>query len=125
MRRAVMLIGALWGPLYFVFFFATILEATVRRGGDPDNDLFIPFGVLMGLHVFTIVLLIGMTALYAVDAFRNPRVKHDQRVLWLIVLLLGGVIAMPIYWWLYVRRPDDTAPAPGAAVRPEAGRGFG
>lgn len=125
MRRTIMLVGALWGPVYFVFFLGLILEATLRNAGDPDNDLLIPFGVLIGLHVFTMVLLLGVTVLYVIDVFRNPRVKSDQRVLWLIVLLLGGLIAMPIYWWIYVRGSDDAVRGPGTAARPEAGRGFG
>jgi uncharacterized BrkB/YihY/UPF0761 family membrane protein len=24
-------------------------------------------------------------------------------LLWLILILLGGIIAMPVYWWLHVR----------------------
>jgi hypothetical protein len=45
---------------------------------------------------------------YVVHAWRSPRIDKDQRTLWVLVLLLGAPIAMPIYWWLYVR-PGGTS----------------
>ena len=103
MRRAPTLFGALWPAVYFVFFIVLVVEATLRNGGDPDNDLLIPFELLMVLHIGTMLIIIAAAVAYVVHAWRSPRVPKDQRTLWVIVLLLGGPIAMPIYWWLYVR----------------------
>ena len=127
MRQKLMLVGALWGPVYFVFFIGVMAVSVLRGNGEPDDDFLIPFGVLFALHMLAIVIALLTTVFFVIDVFRNPRVGQDQRVLWLIVLLLAGVVAMPIYWWLYVRSSADTAPptGPGAAARPEAGRGFG
>jgi hypothetical protein len=117
MRRALMLFAALWPAVYFVAFLALVAEATVRRGGDPDNDLLIPFGVLIALHIAT-MLIIGVAAVvYVLHAWRNSRIDKDERVLWVLVLLLGAPIAMPIYWWLHVRPRDARVPGePGSPL---------
>lgn len=115
MRRTLMLIGALWPPIYMLFFFALVIEATVRNGGDPDNDLLVPFGLLIGLHLLTMLVIIGAAIAYVVHTWNNPRLTSDQRTVWTIVLLLGAPVAMPIYWWIYVR-PSPTDPRPRATV---------
>ncbi|MDA0181644.1 hypothetical protein OJ997_15165 [Solirubrobacter phytolaccae] len=112
MRRAFMLFGAFWPPIYMVFFIALIVEATIRGGGDPDNDLLIPFGVLIGLHLATMLLMLGAAVAYVLHAWRNPRVPQDQRVLWLVVILLGAPIAIPIYWWIYLRPGSENRRTP-------------
>jgi intracellular septation protein A len=111
MVRALMLFAAVWPAVYFVAFIALVAEATVRGGGDPDNDLLIPFGVLIGLHLATMLIIMAAAVAYVVHAWRNPRIDKDQRLLWVLVLLLGAPIAMPIYWWLHVRlrEPRTTA----------------
>jgi hypothetical protein len=55
-------------------------------------------------------------------------VPESQRNLWLILLLLGNFMVMPVYWWLYVRvqgtasapdrDPVDAAAGPTASGRP-------
>ena len=99
-----MFAGAFWPPVYMLLFFALIIAAAIRGGGDPDNDLLLPFGVLIGLHIATILLALGATVAYVVHAWRSPLVKRDERTLWILVLLLGGIVAMPVYWWLHLRR---------------------
>ena len=115
-----MLFGALWPAVYFVLFFALVAEATVRRGGDPGNDLLVPFGVLIALHLATMLIILAAAIAYVVHAWRSPRIDKDQRTLWVLVLLLGAPIAMPIYWWIHVRPGDtaDRAAAPTAAAPP-------
>jgi hypothetical protein len=51
-----------------------------------------------------------------VNVFRNDRVDKDKKVLWAVVLFMGNMIAMPIYWYLYIWREVPTAgsPAPSA-----------
>lgn len=98
-----MFVGAFWPPVYVLLFFALIAVATIRGGGEPDDQLPVPFGVLIGFHVGTILLALAATAAYVVDAWRSPQVKRDERTLWVLVLLLGGMIAMPVYWWLHLR----------------------
>ncbi|MDA0171826.1 hypothetical protein OJ998_22190 [Solirubrobacter taibaiensis] len=103
MRRVLLLFGALWPPIYMLGFAALVIEATIRNGGDPDNDLLIPFGVVVGVHLGTMLVILAAAIAYVVHAWKNPQLTPDNRTLWVVVLLLGAPVAMPIYWWLYVR----------------------
>jgi intracellular septation protein A len=115
MRRALMLFAALWPLVYMIAFVVLILESALRGGGAPDHDLLVPFGVLVALHVATMLVMVAGLIAYVVHAWRNPRVKKDERTLWVLVLLLGGPIAMPIYWWIYVRGDSAKGRVPATA----------
>jgi hypothetical protein len=103
MRRTLLGIGSIWSPLYLAFFVAVMTIAVVRGNGEPDDEFIVPFGLLFGLHLFTIILSMVLLVFFCVDAFNNPRVREDHRVMWLLLLVLGSVIAMPVYWWLHIR----------------------
>lgn len=118
MRRALLLFGAVWPALYLAFFIAMVVEATVRNGGDPDNDLLIPFGVVIALHIGTMLIILVAAVAYITHAWRSPRIDKDQRTLWVLVLLLGAPIAMPIYWWLHIRPGDTRARRETASTLP-------
>jgi len=54
------------------------------------------------------VLVIGtimtLLAIYIIDVVVNPRLGWTARVVWIVALALGNVLAMPIYWALHLRR---------------------
>ena len=98
--------------LYLLFFFAVVGTASVRGGGDPDEAGFlVPFGVLMALHIGTMLLIIALMIVYIRDAYSNPRVDENKRTFWAVVLFMGNMIAMPIYWWLYMRLSAGHSPS--------------
>jgi hypothetical protein len=102
-RRYLLLVATLYPIAYFLFFAAVIGIAAAAGGGDPDNELPIPFGLLVGLHIFAMLVSLALIVIYVIDVFRNPRVDPDHRGLWLILVLLAGMLAMPVYWWLHLR----------------------
>ena len=59
-----------------------------------------------GIHLLTIALTLGLLVVYIIDVFKNKKVKNDIKALWAIILILGNVIAMPIYWYLYIWRAE-------------------
>ena len=93
------LIGAatLW-PLVYTAFFGAIVAAAVAGG-----HLLIPQPVLVGLQLATTVLIVGLLVTYLRDAYHNPRLTTARRRFWTVVLFVGSTVAMPVYWWLYVR----------------------
>ncbi|HEY9283512.1 MAG TPA: hypothetical protein VIP46_08665 [Pyrinomonadaceae bacterium] len=67
---------------------------------------------LFALHALTILSVLGLMIFYMIDAFRNERVAQDKKVLWAVMLFFGNLIAMPVYWYLYIwREPDALPPA--------------
>lgn len=111
MNRKILGLVTLWPLIYVLFFFVVVGVATAQGGGDPDNaELLIPFEGLVALHIGTILLTIALLLVYVRDAYSNPQIDDDKRAFWAVVLLTGSMIAMPIYWWLYMR-PDRGADA--------------
>lgn len=70
-------------------------------GGEESGPPFF-FAVFIALHLFTMLWLMGLTVFYMVNVFRNDRVDKDKKVLWAVVIFMGNMIAMPIYWYLYI-----------------------
>lgn len=91
--------------LFFVFIFSTILSG----GGNPVNPP-MEFVLVFVLHLFTMLVIAALTIFYIVNVFRNERVEKDKKVLWAVVLFLGSLIAMPVYWYLYIWKPAPEAP---------------
>jgi ABC-type uncharacterized transport system permease subunit len=100
----------IWPIVYFALFMSFIVFSFASIGSsaakNPTLDL---FKFVVPLHILTILLMFALTAVYVVHAFRNDELASDRRILWVIVLLLGGMIASPVYWWFYLRpsRPID------------------
>jgi len=100
-RPVAYLIGVLsvWPVVYFFAFLGLIgyiFEASPKQGFQVFQDVFL-------IHLATIVLMFALMATYLVHLFREDRLPSDRRVLWAVVLLLFGMFAFPVYWWLYVR----------------------
>ena len=93
----------LWPIVYMFIFkgsiFFVLAEATGRSspGGIPD-----PFRYLFVAHLGTMLVMLGLLVFYIVHVFKNVAFRDDRRVLWALVLFMGGPISMPVYWWLHV-----------------------
>jgi hypothetical protein len=98
MRR--WLVGAVtFWPLVYTGFFGGVVAAAAIAGGQ----LLVPAPVLFGLQVATTFVIIALLVAYLLDTYHNPRLTLARRKLWTVVLLVGSTVAMPVYWWLYVR----------------------
>ena len=67
------------------------------------------FMLIIPLHLLTMLLIMALTVFYMVNVFRNDLVDKDKKVLWGVVLFMGNMIAMPIYWYLYIWREEPPA----------------
>ncbi len=94
-------------PLFMmVFFYAFFLS---NRGGVPDEGFPLIFAVIFPLHMLTILGSLALEVFYVVNVFRNKRVEKDKQVLWVVLLLLAGMMAAPVYWYMYIWKDDVPA----------------
>ncbi len=124
-RPVAMLIGALtfWPILYMFIFFATFFTGFLMRPGSsmqPEAG-FQSFQVLMAVHLGTMLLMMALLTFYIVHVFKNSAIAGDKRTLWAVVLFFGNIIAMPVYWFLYVWREPPPVVAPPLPVPPMPG----
>jgi hypothetical protein len=106
-RKLLLAVLTAWGPVYILLFFLVIAVTVLLSGGELGSLFYVIFVV----HMLTILLGFVLIAAYVYDAFHNPRIVGDRRALWAVVLFLGSLFAMPVYWWLYVRPEADRRPA--------------
>ena len=99
--RRLLLLATLWLLVYAGLFFGDVVPA-----GLPS----------FLLHLGTILWLMGLLAISIVDIFSNPRLTEDaRRIIWVVVLAAANMLALPVYWLLYLRgweRPWAVAPKP-------------
>lgn len=98
--------------LFMLFIFSFIFMARGGRpGGGASPDLFL---LIFPLHFLTMLVIMGLMVFYIVDVFRNERVEKDKKALWAVVLFMGSMFAMPVYWYLYIWREEKGPHAPGS-----------
>jgi len=86
--------------LFFVIILSSFFFAFAPAGQQSGRPPL--FMLIFPLHILTMLWLMALTVFYMVNVFRNERVDKDQKVLWAVVLFMGNIIAMPIYWYLYI-----------------------
>jgi hypothetical protein len=108
--KILLALATIWPFLYMILFMSVFVLSFFLRGNEPG----LIWAIIIPLHILTMLWMIGLTVLYIVNVFRNDRVNKDMKVLWAVVLFMGSIIAMPIYWYLYIWR-DVTSPSIGTA----------
>lgn len=115
-RATTVLIGVLtvWPIVYMILFFGFIAFSFTSARSGNDSAFPALFAYILPLHLLTILLMFALMAVYIVHAYRSDRIPNDRRILWVIILIFGGLIAFPVYWYLYLwreRRPAGWTPA--------------
>lgn len=105
-RKKVLLgIATFWPLIYLaIFFIFTAYQFFVAFTNPPseENGIPITFSIIFILHFMTMILMFILIIIYIRNVFKNDRIHKDKKGLWAVVLFLGNIIAMPIYWYLYI-----------------------
>ena len=54
------------------------------------------------IHRGTVFLILGLLVYYIVHVLKSDKVPKEKRTLWIVVLLLGHMFSIPIYWYHYI-----------------------
>lgn len=107
----------IWGAI-FSLAFRDIFGTLGTPGASAHAEVVVSVIAFFMLHIFTVVLLMALLALYIVHIGMSGRVPKNRMALWIVLVLLGNMLAMPVYWYLYVWRTPQTPPEEAA---PEGG----
>jgi hypothetical protein len=104
--KALVLAGFTAWPIVYIFvaifLFLAFIVTTEVGPHEPTHGIPTALVILMALHIFTILLVFILIAIYIVHIFRTDAVSQDKKALWAVVIFLGHVFAMPVYWYLYI-----------------------
>jgi hypothetical protein len=81
---------------YLVYFVWDI--ATLRRGEGPET------ASLLSLQALTMALALVLIVMYLVMVYRSALVPDERRTFWAVVLLMGNVFALPVFWYFFFWR---------------------
>lgn len=119
-------IGTFWPilyvPIFMIFVFAMMFGSALEPGrGGELNPLFgIGFGVFFLVHMFTILLSLGMTVFHVIHAVKNESLESNMRIVWIVLFFFAGMIAEPIYFYLEVWKDKPDIGPPGQLPPPPA-----
>jgi hypothetical protein len=103
-------IATLWPFAYLVLFFVAIFSTIFFVPGSEGQTGAPPLiALILPLHLLTMIAIMALMVFYIVNVFRNDRVEKDKKALWAVVLFMGNMIAMPIYWYLYIWKAEAVA----------------
>ena len=108
-----------WPLLYVMLFMCTVLGVMISAflGGGRPSGLPVMMMVIFPLHFLTMLEIIALLVIYIVHVFKTDSVPQDKKALWAVVLFLGNVIAMPVYWYLYIwKQPKPSMPERGTEM---------
>jgi uncharacterized membrane protein YdbT with pleckstrin-like domain len=73
------------------------------------NSFATHFMVLASLHLFTILLVIGLEFFYISQVIKNSSLTHETKALWVFTMLVAPIVAFALYWYFHVweNRRDD------------------
>ena len=100
--------AVLWGgvtllPVVYMFYFFASFGPS---GGQVNpEEARAQFDFLWRLHMATMALILGLLVTYIVYLFKTEHVPKDKKALWAVVLFMGNMVSMPVFWVLYVWQP--------------------
>ena len=90
-------------PVVYMFYFFTAIGPP--NGHMTSEESRAQFDLLFRLHLSTMALMFGLLLIYIVYLFKTEHVPKDKKALWAVVLFMGNIFAMPVFWFLYVWKP--------------------
>lgn len=97
-------IFTIWPCLYMFLFMGSIffMMASAFTGNTPSGEQPAIMMVILPLHLFTMLEIFSLLTIYMIYLFKTEVVEKDKKALWAVVLFLGNMIAMPIFWYIYI-----------------------
>jgi uncharacterized membrane protein len=101
---ALMWLALTVSPLGYMFYFASwVTRGNPSTAAQAASE----FDRIAVLHVGFIFITWALIASYIVYLFKTTHVQAEKKALWAVVLFLGNLIAMPVFWYLYVWNPTN------------------
>jgi hypothetical protein len=75
-----------------------------------ETVLPVGFLLLFLIHFLTIMLMFALMPLYIVLTLKDERHDQTTRIIWIVLVATAGMLANPVYWYLYIwRKPKAPA----------------
>jgi len=112
-RKKVALGLATAWPLIYVagvtpFFVVTFLRLKGFLDGLRPRELPLEFYIIMlPLHALTALGMMALVVVYMLHALQNRRLEQSTRMLWVVLLFVGTMLIMPVYFFQNILPLED------------------
>jgi hypothetical protein len=97
-------VASAWPLVYLVYLVWLISSLETDAVAEPP----------LSLHLFTLALVLTLVGAYLAMLYRSTLVPSGRRTFWALVLLIGNVFALPVFWYVFLwRRAADEPAAEG------------
>ena len=112
-------VAAIWPLLHIILFAALMVRWFFALGPDqaPVFPLFEAFPLVLTAHMLSVSATMVSMGTYTYLLFKNRALPSDQRVMWLVAVLMLPMLAMPAYWYVHVQRQSGDRGPHEAMVR--------
>lgn len=103
-RTKALALGALtlWPVVYILLFMGTLAYMALFTPNRPMPPY---LALLFVLHLLTMLEIFVLLVYYIAHLFKTTAIPQDKKALWGVVLFMGNVLSMPVYWYLYIWTP--------------------
>lgn len=108
-------LASLWPLIYlcaFILFFVAMFLSFAIGADGPRTEPPKVILLIFPLHFLTMLWIFGLMVFYIYNIFQNERIDGEKKALWAVVIFLGNMIAMPVYWYLYIWREPTKSKEP-------------
>lgn len=110
LKKIILLIFTLYPIVFMIAYFMFMVATTFTIFSSFDEPSSIGGGSMMFTAMpavflcffLSAIISIILTVIYIIMMVKNENIQSDMRIIWVLVILFGGMIAMPIYWHLYI-----------------------
>jgi hypothetical protein len=101
-------------PVIYVLALLTVARVvdlkSVVGPSPPPEGLPVWFLLLLALHLITILAGGAVTIFYLWRVFKGGRIPRHMRLPWVLFLVLGSIVAVIPFFWLYVWPDEAVSP---------------
>lgn len=114
-RKAIILTALTAWPYFFIILtYAVMIFSGFERG--TWSEISLAFKIWICLLFLTMADGLVLLTLYILYVYKAGRVRQEKRALWTVTLLCASWLAMPVFWYFYVRQDlKKSVPADQAA----------
>jgi hypothetical protein len=104
-RAKVGLLGAatIWPFVYVFIFMAFWLFSFFSMQSGSGDLMTSAMMVIFPLHALTMLMTMGLWIFYIIHTLKNQALSENERVIWIILNTMGGMMAWSIYYWMHIR----------------------
>lgn len=93
---------------YFITLFVTVVDTVAHHvPHDDDFGTFTNFFWIIAMAVIMSVVSIALMIYFIIQVVNNKALEGTERLMWVLLFVLVGVIGFPLYWYMKVWKSPE------------------